>query len=245
MPEDAPVCKHPWKDEEPGGRSVMAKLEEQEIQEAAVKYFPLATWLAKSLWKKLPPGREELDDLVGDAALGLVSCLHGYDPSRGSSLSGWVSFGIQGALIDKLRSEDLLPQKKREQVKLVQKAEEYLEQRFQRKPKRAEIAAFLKYSEEKVERIMQRGALGIDLEPEEDLSLSDRRPEMGRGTERPEKVAALKECFTSLTVEEKVAVRMDAHGATLGDIANVLNVSVATAGRRVESARKKLEESIP
>lgn len=222
----------------------MAKLSKQEIQEAAAKYFPLAVWLAKSLWKRLPPGREELDDLVGDAALGLVSCLHRYDPSRGSSLSGWVSFGIQMALIDKLRSEDLLPQKKREQINLVQRVEEYLEQWFQRKPTCAEIAAFLKRSEEDVEKIMQMGDLGIDLNPEEDLSLSDRRPEMGVGTERPEKVAALKKCFASLTVEEKVAVRMSAHGATLEDIANVLSVSVATAGRRVENARRKLEESM-
>ncbi|MGH7966638.1 MAG: sigma-70 family RNA polymerase sigma factor [Candidatus Binatia bacterium] len=221
----------------------MAKLAEQEIQEVAVKYFPLAICLAKKRWKRLPPGREELDDLIGTASLGLVDCLHRYDPSRGTPLSGWVSVAVRGALIDELRAHDLLPQKKREQVRLVQDAEAYLEQWRRRKPTRAEIAALLKYAEEDVEKIMQMDSLSIDLEPEEDLSLSH-RPEMGIGTGKPEKAMAFKQAFASLTVEEKVAVRMSAYDATLEDIANALVVSGATAGRRVNDARRKLEESI-
>ncbi|MGH9428300.1 MAG: sigma-70 family RNA polymerase sigma factor, partial [Terriglobia bacterium] len=148
-----------------------------------------------------------------------------------------------GALIDELRAHDLLPQKKREQIRLVQNAEAYLEQWHGRKPTRAEIAALLKYAEEDVEKIMQMDSLSIDLEPEEDLSLSN-RPEMGIGTGKPEKAMALKHAFAALTVEEKVAVRMSGYDATLEAIANALWVSVATAGRRVESARRKLAESI-
>lgn len=223
----------------------MAQLSEQEIQEAAVGYFPLAVWLAKSFWKRLPPGREELDDLVGDAALGLVSCLPRYDSSRGTSLSSWISLNVRWALYSALQSGNFLhlPQEKRELIRLVQETEEYLEQWLQRKPTRAEIAVFLKYPEEKVERIMQMGELGIDLEPEEDIALSERRPEMGKGSGRPEKATALKDCFAAFIVEEKVTVRMTAHGAILEDIASVLRISVATAGRLRSEARQQLEES--
>lgn len=213
------------------------------IDEWAAKYFPLAVWLANEQQKKLPASVEELDDLIGAAALGLATCLHGYDPSQGTSLSSWVSFHIRWAMLDYLKSLDFLPQKQRRLVRLVQGMETYLEQWFRREPTRAEIAAFLKRSEEDVERILQLRNLSIVLEADEDPSLPD-RPEMGTGTERPEKVIALRKCFAAFTVEEKTAVRMYSHGKILEHIADALQISLAAAGRLVSKARQKLEESI-
>ena len=125
----------------------------------------------------------------------------------------------------------------------MRKIEEYLEQWFQRKPTRAEIAAFLKYSEEDVEKIMQMGNLGIELETEEDSSLSDEQDE-DKEAELPERATAFKQAFASLTVKEKMAIRMKAHSAVLEDIAKVLGVSRATADRLVDTTEKKLKESI-
>ncbi|MBI3801555.1 MAG: sigma-70 family RNA polymerase sigma factor [Deltaproteobacteria bacterium] len=69
------------------------------LDEWATKYFPLTLWLAKQQQKRLPSGVEELDDLRGEASLALISCLHRYDPSRGTPLSAWVSLRVRGALI--------------------------------------------------------------------------------------------------------------------------------------------------
>ena len=67
----------------------MSNLSEEEIQEAAKKYWPLAIALAKRRRRKLPPETEELGDIIGTASVGLVECLRRYDPSHGTPLTQW------------------------------------------------------------------------------------------------------------------------------------------------------------
>ena len=139
----------------------MAKFTEQEVQDAAVKYFPLARSLAAAQQRKLPPGIDELKDLIGAASVGLMSALRRYDSSYGARLSSWVSIHIRGAIVDYLRLLDPLPQKWRELVKLVQEAEECLEQWLRRKPTYTEIATLLGRSEQEVQEILQAGNISV------------------------------------------------------------------------------------
>lgn len=220
----------------------MAKLGEKEIQEAAEKYFQLALRRAKELWARLPQGRVQLDDLIDEVSERLFRCLQSYDSSQGKSPASWIEDHVQWALLDAIRREDLLPQKKRELVKRVQRAREHLEKQLLGTPTYAEIAAYLECSEKEIQDIVQMEDIKEVSEEEHPALLHQQA--MGGRTEQPERTAALQECFAAFTVEEKVAVRMYGNGATLKDVADVLHMPLSSTGRLVSEARQKLEECI-
>ena len=116
------------------------------IQELAGKYFPLAKAIAIRRWRALPPGVEQRDDLIGEASVSLVACLHAYDPAWGTSPAAWIAFHIRYGITDYLRSLDPLPQEQRRRVNLVCRAAAYLDEQLQRQPSSAEIASFLQHA---------------------------------------------------------------------------------------------------
>lgn len=219
-------------------------LGEQERDEAARKYFPLTIWLAKQFWARLPRGVVELDDLIGEASVGLMACLHRYDPSRGTPLPCWVSRNVRWALISSLRKLDRLSQAMRETVKFLQETEADLEQELQRKPTSAEIAENLGCSAEAVEQIMQTANIRmVSIDAEGAAPLPDRQDPSER-LEQAERVRALQDCFATLTQEEQVAVRMRLEGARFKDIAVALRTSIAAAHRRLKEGVRKTAECI-
>jgi RNA polymerase sigma factor for flagellar operon FliA len=218
----------------------MPNLSEEDIQEAARKYFPLAVSLAKRRQWKLPPGVNELEDLIGAASVRLVECLHWYDPSRGTSLSQWVYQHLEGAITDYLRSLDPLPQKVREQVKRLRKAELELEKRWQRKPTSQEIAQHLGLPAREVHTIRRWESTAIDSLDSTELLPQSEPQEHGQA----ETYLALSQYWEQLSEVEKVAMSLHLNGARLEDIADVVAISRATAGRILQAALLKLHETI-
>ncbi|MBI3797187.1 MAG: sigma-70 family RNA polymerase sigma factor [Deltaproteobacteria bacterium] len=226
----------------------MAMLTMQEVQDAAVKYFPLARSLAAAQQRKLPPGINELDDLIGAASVGLMSALRRYDSSYGARLSSWVSIHIRGAIVDSLRSLDPLPQKWRELVKLVQEAQKDLEQWLRRKPTYTEIATLLGCSEQEVQEILQAGNISVvsieeeGVSPPVDQQEDDKVMDPAREGEIVQKMEHLQECFKALLPREEKVLRMRFAGATYENIAAVFGVSTATSQRLGKSALSKIDQ---
>ncbi len=84
------------------------------------EYLPVIKRVALDLKQSLPPN-VEVDDLIQEGVLALLSSLERYDPKKGS-LHNYVMIRIRGAMFDYLRKLDWLPRNLRRHMKDVEEA---------------------------------------------------------------------------------------------------------------------------
>lgn len=81
-----------------------------------------------------------LDDLEGAGLVGLVEALNGYDPTNGAAFMTYAYLRVRGAIIDYLRSLDVLSLDKRKQVAEAGAVAETLRQELGAEPSDREVA---------------------------------------------------------------------------------------------------------
>ncbi|MEX1198407.1 MAG: RNA polymerase sigma factor FliA [Pseudohongiellaceae bacterium] len=106
------------------------------------QYLPLVRRQALALQVKLPSSID-LDDLIQAGAVGLLDALSRFDSAAGASFRTFATQRIHGAMIDELRSRDWLPRSARRKARAMESCIRSLEQKLQRPPGEAEIAAEL------------------------------------------------------------------------------------------------------
>jgi RNA polymerase sigma factor for flagellar operon FliA len=83
----------------------------QEREAAIVRLFPLVKTIAQAVCHQVR--NVELDDLVGDGAVGLIGAVDGFDPARGLPLERYARRKILYAMLDGMRRGDHLSQRAR------------------------------------------------------------------------------------------------------------------------------------
>lgn len=74
--------------------------------------LPLVPKIALKLKQRLP-SNIELDDLLGYGHLGLLDAVNRYDPDKKESFRKFAEIKIKGAMLDYLRSLDIVPRNKK------------------------------------------------------------------------------------------------------------------------------------
>ncbi len=100
--------------------------------------MPLVAKVAMRIKQRLPAS-VELEDLMGYGYLGLVDAVNRYDPAKKESFSKFAEIKIRGAILDYLRSLDLLPRNKRKKVKELESAWNELALELGREPSLEEL----------------------------------------------------------------------------------------------------------
>ncbi len=121
--------------------------EEQLVKELLPTVKRIASDLAQHLPKSV-----EVEDLVQEGVLALISAVRRYDPRRGVNLKTFLMKRIKGAMYDYLRSIDWMPRNLRKNIKEVEKAIYELESRLGRYPTVEEISLYANLSNEEVVR---------------------------------------------------------------------------------------------
>ena len=85
-----------------------------------------------------------LDDLVSNGIVGLISAIDRFDPSRDVQLATYAQHKIRGEILDSLRRMDWAPRQQRKYARQIEAAIAEAEQRSQRLPTDEEIAAALR-----------------------------------------------------------------------------------------------------
>ncbi len=107
-----------------------------------LKHVPQVRMVARRIHSRLPEN-VSLDDLVSTGMLGLISAIDHFDPSRNVYLKTFAEHRIKGQILDSLRGLDWAPRTQRKHAKQIDAAIASTEQRLQRVPDEAEIAAEL------------------------------------------------------------------------------------------------------
>ena len=86
------------------------------------------------------------EDLENVGLLGLLQALDGYDPTRRTPFVSYAYGRVRGAVVDYLRSIDVLPRERRRRLAQAQQAAEALRQQKGAEPKDREVAEYLDIS---------------------------------------------------------------------------------------------------
>ena len=155
----------------PDLRFSTGNLSTEQRQRLILKHLPQVRLLARRIHGRLPES-VNLDDLVSNGIVGLISAIDRFDPSRDVQLSTYAQHKIKGEILDSLRRMDWAPRLQRQYAKQIEAAIAVAEQRWQRLPTEEEIAAALNLPIDAYRR--RRAKLpGLDLHRLESIGAGD------------------------------------------------------------------------
>ena len=115
---------------------------EQTKEKLVLHYMSLVQHIIDRLFSHLPD-HVSRDDLVSSGVLGLIDAIERYNPDRQVKFITFAFTRIKGAILDELRSYDLMPRSIRMKMRKLQKAIAELEGKLKRSPTDVEIASKL------------------------------------------------------------------------------------------------------
>jgi RNA polymerase sigma factor FliA len=201
------------------------------------------------------PRHVDRDELRGAGAAGLVDAAHRYDPSTGVPFARYANIRIRGAVLDATRTRDWATRRLRRDLRAIERATASLEDRLQRTPDEAEVAAELAVP---VETVRARRAsavtstlLTLDRPIGDDgdvTSLADRVEEQDvtwlpeAALENNELVGTLHTAIAALPpLPRRVLLEHHFDGRLLRDIADDLGVTEARASQLRHEALHALQ----
>lgn len=117
-----------------------AETKDERLREKIVLYYvPLVKYVVARLFTHLP-NHVSKDDLLNTGIIGLIKAVERYDPSRANKFDTYAVHRVRGAILDELRSYDLMPRRLRMRAREVQNAIKSLEGELVRYPTDIEIA---------------------------------------------------------------------------------------------------------
>jgi RNA polymerase sigma factor for flagellar operon FliA len=124
------------------GYAVLEVISDEERERLILEHLPQVRLIARRIQQRLPESIV-LDDLISTGVIGLISAIDNFDPCENVKLKTYAEYKIRGAILDSLRGLDWAPRQKRKKSKQIEAAVASVEQRLQRAPTEAEIAAEL------------------------------------------------------------------------------------------------------
>ena len=105
-------------------------------------YAPLVKLVASRFATRLR-SFQSVKELCSFGQFGLIDAIERFDPSGGFQFATYATTRIQGAIIDELRRDDILPKRMRARVRAYQLAREALEADLRHTPSLGEVAEYL------------------------------------------------------------------------------------------------------
>jgi len=105
-------------------------------------YAPLVKLVANRVARRMR-SFQTVEELCSCGQFGLINAIERFDPAGGFQFATYATIRIQGAIIDELRRDDILPKRMRARVRTYQVARESLEVELRRTPTLKEVATYL------------------------------------------------------------------------------------------------------
>ena len=223
----------------------------EERDQLILEHLPQVKWIARRVHENIQ-GRVDLDDLISAGTIGLIAAIDRFDPVRQLQLKTYAEHKIRGAMMDHLRSLDVLSRDDRRRNKETGTARAQLERRLQREATHAEVAEAMGLSmKDYAETLTAPGShapFSLDAAvkgSDGDLKFADLMAD--GSTPSPEQKLAeseLQNCVSdaidALKPRNRTVITLHyAHGLTMRKIASILNMS---EWQVQESRRKAIGE---
>jgi RNA polymerase sigma factor for flagellar operon FliA len=191
-------------------------------KELVLEHLPLVKKVANRIYRRIPEGAVEFEELVNTGVIGLIKAIEKYDQKK-AKFSTYAYIKIRGEILDYLRKLDFLPRSVREKVKNGEIGD-----------LKEEIVSFISIEEKLFsdsDRFTVKDTLAADCPtPEEELLLKDAKERLA-------------EAIKKLSDKEQLVLQLIfVEELDLKSIGEILGISVSRVSQIKTAAIKKLRE---
>ena len=191
-------------------------------KEIVLEHLPLVKKVANKIYKRIPEGVVDFEELVNTGVIGLIKAIDKYDEKK-AKFSTYAYIKIRGEILDYLRKLDFLPRSVRGKIK-----------KGEIEDLKEEIASFISLEEKlfsESDRFTVKDTLvSNNPTPEEELILSDMKNRLA-------------DAIRKLSEREKLVLQLIfVEELDLKSISEVLGISVSRVSQIQSAALKKLKD---
>ena len=139
----------------------MAELEAEVSEQVVLDFLPFIRYTARRLSWRLPPAISE-EDLVSVGVVGLLDALRRFREGT-VKLKTFAEHRIKGAMLDELRTADMLPRGARDRVNAMKSAHGMLERKLGRLPEDPEVAEALGVSLDDYHKTLRESGAALQI----------------------------------------------------------------------------------
>jgi RNA polymerase sigma factor for flagellar operon FliA len=211
--------------------------------ELAIQYLPAVKAMAFRLKERLPSSVDYMD-LSAIGTEELIKLARRYDESLNDSFWGYAKKRVYGAMLDYLRSLDILSRASRKLVKAIDYAVEEYRVTHDEEPTDEYLANILNESEEKIHEARIASSIYTVMPLHDQLQVGDEGAALAQ-IEKEELIAVIKKVLKSYKEREQLIIQLYYfEELTLREISDVLNITESRISQIHKSVIHKIKESI-
>ncbi len=211
--------------------------------ELAIQYLPAVKAMAFRLKERLPSSID-FSDLSAIGTEELIKLARRYDEAQNDSFWGYAKKRVYGAMLDYLRSLDILSRANRKLVKAIDYiVEEYL-LTHDNEPSDEELALRLDESIEKIHEARVASSIYTVMPLHDQLQVGDEGAALAQ-VEKDELIEVIKKILASCKEREQMVIQLYYfEELTLKEISEVLDITESRISQIHKSVIQKIKESI-
>ncbi|MEA2073784.1 MAG: RNA polymerase sigma factor FliA [Campylobacterota bacterium] len=211
--------------------------------ELAIQYLPAVKAMAFRLKERLPSS-VDFSDLSAIGTEELIKLARRYDESLNDSFWGYAKKRVYGAMLDYLRSLDILSRASRKLVKAIDYAVEEHLLTNDEEPTDEELAELLDESVEKVHDARIASTIYTVMPLHDQLQVGDEGAALAE-VEKDELVEVIKKVLSSYKEREQMIIQLYYfEELTLKEISSILDITESRISQIHKSVILKIKESI-
>ena len=211
--------------------------------ELAIQYLPAVKAMAFRLKERLPSS-VDFSDLAAIGTEELIKLARRYDETLNDNFWGYAKKRVYGAMLDYLRSLDILSRASRKLVKAIDYAVEEHLLTHDEEPTDKELAELLDESVEKVHDARIASTIYTVMPLHDQLQVGDEGAALAQ-VEKDELVEVIKKILSSYKEREQMIIQLYYfEELTLKEISEVLEITESRISQIHKSVIQKIKESI-
>ena len=211
--------------------------------ELAIQYLPAVKAMAFRLKERLPSSVDFLD-LSAIGTEELIKLARRYDETLNDNFWGYAKKRVYGAMLDYLRSLDVLSRANRKLVKAIDYAVEEYVAIHEEEPTDQELSEILDETVEKIHEARIASTIYTVMPLHDQLQIGDEGAALA-SVEREELVGSIKKVLSSYKEREQMIIQLYYfEELTLKEISEVLNITESRISQIHKSVIHKIKESI-
>lgn len=211
--------------------------------ELAIQYLPAVKAMAYRLKERLPSSIDFLD-LSAIGTEELIKLARRYDETLNDSFWGYAKKRVYGAMLDYLRSLDILSRASRKLVKAIDYAVEEYILLHDEEPTDEELSVLLNESVEKVHEARVASSIYTVMPLHDQLHVGDEGAALIQ-VEKDELIEVIKSILSSYNEREQLIIQFYYfEELTLKEISEILNITESRISQIHKSVLQKIKESV-
>ncbi|HIP20865.1 MAG TPA: RNA polymerase sigma factor FliA [Sulfurimonas sp.] len=211
--------------------------------ELAIQYLPAVKAMAYRLKERLPSS-VDFSDLSAIGTEELIKLARRYDEALNDSFWGYAKKRVYGAMLDYLRSLDILSRASRKLVKAIDYIVEEHLLTHDEEPTDAELAELLEESVEKVHDARIASSIYAVMPLHDQLHVGDEGAALAE-VEKDQLVDVIKKILGAYKEREQMIIQLYYfEELTLKEISNILDITESRISQIHKSVIQKIKESI-